>query len=145
MVHPLHWTVDEPTRSHDQQTQPGTEETMLRTSSYTIFVKLPDNNEEGPAGIARLQITLDGPPREHDKRRVYADGAGSYERIAANIAMALELGVAVSVRLNVDRNNMGDPPAVADEIVACGWDRCPGFGDKSRAGMRHFQVRGEEQ
>ncbi|MEA2602190.1 MAG: uncharacterized protein QOF89_3182 [Acidobacteriota bacterium] len=82
----------------------------------------------GPAGIARLQITLDGPPREHDKRRVYADGAGSYERIAANITMALELGVAVSVRLNVDRNNMGDLPAVADEIVARGWDRCPGFG-----------------
>ena len=82
----------------------------------------------GPAGIARLQITLDGPHREHDKRRVYADGAGSYERIAANITMALELGVAVSVRLNVDCNNMGDLPAVADEIVARAWDRCPGFG-----------------
>ncbi|HYO12909.1 MAG TPA: radical SAM protein [Thermoanaerobaculia bacterium] len=82
----------------------------------------------GPAGIARLQITVDGPPREHDKRRVYADGSGSYERIAANITMALELGVAVSVRLNVDRHNLADLPAVADEIVARGWDRCPGFG-----------------
>lgn len=82
----------------------------------------------GPAGIARLQITLDGPPREHDKRRIYADGSGSYERIAANITLALELGVAVSVRLNVDRNNLGDLPTVADEIVARGWDRCTGFG-----------------
>jgi uncharacterized protein len=82
----------------------------------------------GPAGIARLQITLDGPPRKHDQRRVYADGSGSYERIARNITMALERGVAVSVRLNVDRNNLGDLPAVADEIVAQGWDRHPGFG-----------------
>jgi uncharacterized protein len=82
----------------------------------------------GPAGIARLQITLDGPPREHDKRRVYADGSGSYERIAANITLALELGVAVSVRLNVDRHNLGELPAMADEIVARGWDRCAGFG-----------------
>jgi len=82
----------------------------------------------GPAGIARLQITLDGPPRQHDRRRIYADGSGSYERIAANITMALERGVAVSVRLNVDRNNLCDLPAVADEIVARGWDRCPGFG-----------------
>ena len=82
----------------------------------------------GPAGIARLQITLDGPPQKHDQRRVYADGSGSYERIAKNIDMALELGVAVSVRLNVDRNNLSDLPAVADEIVARGWDRHPRFG-----------------
>jgi uncharacterized protein len=82
----------------------------------------------GPAGIARLQITLDGPPRQHDQRRVYADGSGSYERIARNITMALELGVAVGVRLNVDRNNLCDLPAIADQIVARGWDRYPGFG-----------------
>ncbi len=82
----------------------------------------------GPAGIARLQITLDGPPQEHDKRRIYADGSGSYERIARNITMALELGVAVSVRLNVDRTNLSNLPVIADEIVARGWDRSPGFG-----------------
>ncbi|HTG32235.1 MAG TPA: radical SAM protein [Thermoanaerobaculia bacterium] len=81
----------------------------------------------GPAGIARLQITLDGPPEQHDARRVYADGSGSYERIARNLSMALELGTQVSVRLNVDRNNLGQLPAMADEIVARGWDRRPGF------------------
>jgi len=81
----------------------------------------------GPAGIARLQITLDGPPAQHDRRRIYADGSGSFERIAANITMALELGTAVSIRLNVDRSNLGDLPAVADEFVARGWDRAAGF------------------
>lgn len=29
-----------------------------------------------PAGIYRIQVTLDGPANEHDKRRVYADGSG---------------------------------------------------------------------
>lgn len=82
----------------------------------------------GPAGIAHLQITLDGPQQEHDKRRIYGDGSGSYERIARNITMALELGVAVSVRLNVDRTNLGILPAMADKIVARGWDQCSGFG-----------------
>ncbi len=82
----------------------------------------------GPAGIARLQITIDGPPSKHDARRVYADGSGSYERIARNVTMALELGVAVSIRLNVDRTNLADLPAVAEEFVARGWDRHPGFG-----------------
>ncbi len=81
----------------------------------------------GPAGIASLQITLDGPPRQHDRRRVYADGSGSYERIAANISMALARGAAVSIRLNVDRANLDDLPAMADEIVARGWDRHPKF------------------
>jgi uncharacterized protein len=81
----------------------------------------------GPAGISRLQITLDGPPAEHDARRIYADGSGSYARIAANITMALDLGVGVSVRLNVDRTNLEQIPAVAEEIVARGWDRYPGF------------------
>ena len=82
----------------------------------------------GPAGIARLQITLDGPPQKHDARRVYADGSGSYERIARNVTMALEQGVGVSIRLNVDRTNLADLPAVAEEFVARGWDRHPGFG-----------------
>lgn len=81
----------------------------------------------GPGKLARLQITLDGPPREHDRRRVYADGSGSFELIAENITLALELGAQVSVRLNVDRANLADLPDLADEIVARGWHRSQGF------------------
>ncbi len=81
----------------------------------------------GPAGIARLQITLDGPPDQHDARRVYADGSGSFEKIARNIIMALELGTQVSVRLNVDRTNLEQLPRLAEEIVARGWSALPGF------------------
>jgi len=81
----------------------------------------------GPAGIARLQITIDGPPGRHDRRRIYADGSGSYERIARNLDLALARGVLVSVRINVDRHNLDDLPAVADAFAARGWDRHPGF------------------
>jgi uncharacterized protein len=81
----------------------------------------------GPHAIATLQITLDGPPREHDRRRIYADGSGSFERIAGNIALALERQAAVAVRLNVDRNNVGDLPELADEMVARGWSDAPRF------------------
>ena len=52
----------------------------------------------GPGKIARVQITLDGTPEEHDQRRIYADGSGSYQRIARNITMALELGACYGVR-----------------------------------------------
>jgi len=76
----------------------------------------------GPDKISTLQITLDGPPPEHDKRRVYADGSGSFERIAQNITMALDLGVRVNVRMNIDRRNIHQLPELADEIVAQGWN-----------------------
>ncbi|MDI1451083.1 radical SAM protein [Polyangium sp. 6x1] len=81
----------------------------------------------GPEGISFVQITIDGPPREHDKRRIYADGSGSFERIAANVTMALELGVAVSLRMNVDRGNIVHLPALAAEFAARGWAGHPGF------------------
>lgn len=81
----------------------------------------------GPGKLAQLQITLDGPPREHDRRRIYPDGSGSFERIAANITMALELRVMVSVRLNIDRDNLERLPELADEFAARGWSQHRGF------------------
>lgn len=80
-----------------------------------------------PGKISGLQITIDGPPEEHDRRRIYADGSGSYSKIAPNIHMALEQGVAVSIRLNIDRNNIQQLSALADEFIAQGWDSHPGF------------------
>ncbi|TRU69792.1 MAG: SPASM domain-containing protein [Microcystis viridis Mv_BB_P_19951000_S69] len=80
-----------------------------------------------PEKISWLQITLDGIPQEHDQRRIYADGKGSYEKIAQNITRALDLGVKVSVRMNIDRNNVNKLPDLADEIVARGWDKYKGF------------------
>ena len=80
-----------------------------------------------PDKISWLQITLDGVPQEHDKRRIYADGKGSYEKIAQNITRALDLGVRVAVRMNIDRNNVNKLPDLADEIVARGWNKYKGF------------------
>jgi uncharacterized protein len=82
----------------------------------------------GEGLISQIQITLDGPPAEHDARRIYADGSGSYDRIAANVDMALDLGVLVSVRMNVDRDNIDRLPALMDDFHARGWLDRPGFG-----------------
>lgn len=81
----------------------------------------------GPEKIARLQITLDGPPAEHDVRRIYPDGSGSFERIAANLEMALARDVAVSIRLNIDRGNINRLPVLAEELEARGWTSNPRF------------------
>jgi uncharacterized protein len=82
---------------------------------------------EGLNRISSIQITLDGPKHEHDQRRIYADKSGSFERIAHNITMALDLGVHVSVRMNIDRNNIKDLPELAREIVQRKWDAYTNF------------------
>ena len=80
-----------------------------------------------PEAISWLQVTLDGPPEEHDQRRVYADGSGSFARIERNVQMALEREVSVAIRLNIDRNNIGQLPELADYLVAQGWADYKGF------------------
>ncbi|MGH2583813.1 MAG: radical SAM protein [Dehalococcoidia bacterium] len=80
-----------------------------------------------PRQLAQLQITIDGPPAEHDRRRIHADGSGSFEQIARNMAVVLDQGVRVQVRMNIDRTNVEELPALADEIVRRGWDRYENF------------------
>ena len=80
-----------------------------------------------PKKISALQVTIDGPPEEHDRRRIYADGSGSYERIAHNIDMCLARDVNISIRLNVDRTNIDHLPAMADDFCHRGWDKHPRF------------------
>lgn len=77
--------------------------------------------------ISSLQITLDGTPDEHDRRRIYADGSGSFEKIAHNITMALDLGVWVNIRMNIDRENIKRLPELADEIETRGWSQYERF------------------
>ena len=81
----------------------------------------------GPGNLSFLQITIDGPAREHDRRRIYADGSGSFERIAANVTMALDLGVSISLRMNIDRQNIHDLPELAEEFITRGWTKYRGF------------------
>ena len=98
----------------------------------------------GPHSLSQLQITIDGPPEEHNRRRIYADGQGSFERIARNISMALELGVEIHLRMNIDRNNVDQLPALAQEIVRHGWHQSALFGAYTAVivpGNEHTDIR----
>lgn len=75
----------------------------------------------GPENLASLQITLDGVPGEHDKRRIYPDGRGSFAAIADNITMALGHHARVQVRLNIDRANVAHLPVLAQIFQDRGW------------------------
>jgi len=59
-------------------------------------------------GVRFVELTLDGPPEWHDRRRHWKGGSGSFERIFANLldVAALDLDLRLSVRCNVDRSNV---------------------------------------
>jgi uncharacterized protein len=110
---------------------------VLRESSSdkeTILSAISNGSElDGYADLIRagslaaLQITLDGPPEVHDRRRPYSDGRPSFGRIAQNISMALEYGARVTLRVNADRENVDNLLGLADEIVQRGWPSYEGF------------------
>jgi uncharacterized protein len=75
----------------------------------------------GPGGISVLQITIDGPRDRHDARRISADGSGSFDRIATSVDLALDRGVNVDIRMNVDRTNADTLAEVAEFFAARGW------------------------
>jgi uncharacterized protein len=120
-----------------QESRPIIEYIMKKARSYSPakFVAISNGTDLhhyedllGPDGIEEIQITLDGKPEEHDKRRIYPNGEGSFDLIAKNITMALKAGVKIIARVNVDKNNLADLPELASVIQSHGWHEFKNFG-----------------
>ncbi len=74
-----------------------------------------------------LQITVDGPAPVHDSRRYLAGGQGTFERIMRNIRLALDRGLPVQVRTNVNRANLTEALSLREEYRTRGFLGDPGF------------------
>ena len=53
-----------------------------------------------------IQITLDGTKEYHDKRRVFKSGKGTFNRIIHNIQQLSKYKINVTIRLNLDIDNI---------------------------------------
>ena len=62
--------------------------------------------------VKMAQVTLDGSKRDHDARRIPADGSPTYEMILNNIAECADV-INIVIRANVDKTNIRD----ADELL----------------------------
>lgn len=67
---------------------------------YCKLLKTFNNN------ISAVQVTLDGNKSTHDKRRIRADGGGTFDTICCGISKLLKIGVRVQLRVNVDAENI---------------------------------------
>jgi uncharacterized protein len=70
-------------------------------------------------GVRDYQISLDGPKRHHDRKRVRPGGASTFDRIWGNLVGLKRLGDSfrVTIRLHVDRESADSIPAFLEEIA----------------------------
>ncbi len=68
-------------------------------------------------GVRTYQISFDGPRELHDKKRVRADGAPTFDRIWKNVSMMREVegSFHVILRIHVDRENESAMPGFIDQ------------------------------
>lgn len=62
----------------------------------------------GEEGINRLQISIDGMLETNNKRRVHYLGKDTFSQIMRNIRIALDKGVKVMTRINIDKSNFNE-------------------------------------
>lgn len=75
----------------------------------------------GSEKLYMLQITVDGTKQWHDQRRVHYQDGGSFDKIVANIGLALKAGVRVAVRINTDRLNFDSIAELKGLFTALGY------------------------
>jgi uncharacterized protein len=78
----------------------------------------------GKDGINQVQVTFDGPPHIHDKRRISKRGDSSFQTIKNNVNSLLELeeqGVQVQVRAHVDQTSVDYFEELLDIFESEGW------------------------
>ena len=63
-----------------------------------------------------MQITLDGTKNCHDKRRVLADGNGTFDVILKNLIAVVNEGICVTLRVNIDSENSEDMTELLESI-----------------------------
>lgn len=67
--------------------------------------------------IRSVQITLDGSQAQHDTKRFFANGKGTYAKILENVSLLLQLSnVHVLLKVNLDKTNIDFYSELRDRI-----------------------------
>lgn len=76
----------------------------------------------GNFDVFYVQVTLDGPREIHDQRRIYKNGAGSYDVIIRNLLLVPEYA-RLQIRINVDLTNFAGIPELIDDLISRGLNK----------------------
>ena len=89
-------------------------ESMLTTNGALLTPEVVE--QLMPYGLRGAKVTLDGDRAAHDAKRQFKNGAGSFDRIIANIR-AIGGRIPIQVGGNFDEENVGHIPALLDYLV----------------------------
>ena len=87
------------------------------TNGYLLTAEVARQLRE--RAVTAAQVSIDGPPEVHDRRRPLVSGRGSFERVLANVVAAAGI-LDVSVRVNLDAGNVDDAPRLLEILAAAG-------------------------
>ncbi|MBU6997978.1 MAG: radical SAM protein [Theionarchaea archaeon] len=88
------------------------------TNGYYLTEFVPLFSQYAMEGLG---VTLDGCQPVHDARRRRSDRGGTFYKIVDGIDSALDNGIPIGVRINVDSQNIEGLPAFKDWITEHGW------------------------
>jgi uncharacterized protein len=73
-------------------------------------------------GVSKVQVTFDGMPEYHNRRRVAVDNRGtSFERIVRSVDAALAAGIQINARVLLDIHSLPTLPDIVEFMVSKGW------------------------
>ena len=122
----IHWFGGEPMCAADNidricrgLTEAGLEYTAEMTSNGSLFTKESAWKAAKEWKVEKIQITLDGMEEEYARRKRYAGSLENpFQTVIRNIHLLLAAGIRVSVRLNVDENNLQEIYRLVDYLKA---------------------------
>jgi uncharacterized protein len=76
-----------------------------------------------------VQVSIDGTKEQHDERRIFANGSGTYEIILKNLERLRDAGLKdrITIRLNIDKRNLEDAEKIFTAIYELSDDVYFGF------------------
>jgi len=89
----------------------------ITTNGYAFTPSV--QNELFALKVVDAQLTIDGDKETHDKRRACLSGEGSYDVIKYNLENS-HPDIAISVRVNVDKNNVSSLNSILDLLEKLG-------------------------
>ena len=100
---------------------------MMVTNGYLLDAATMD--DLGSYRVKTIQVTFDGPPADHDARRVLHSGKPTFERIVDNFKASIDrTKIRFSTRVNIDSRNIKNIPELFDLLRENGLANKPNFG-----------------
>lgn len=82
-------------------------EFVFNLTTNGILMKREIISEFAKKGLAAVQVTLDGPPKIHDKRRKFNNGKGTFKLILKNLLDISDIDqITISLEVNIDKQNI---------------------------------------